>query len=60
MSDPDRIALFRYEIIAPLLDEGLSPAERRAELVLRTRIPVVWPDGDERPVSRAQLSDNCA
>ena len=55
MTDPDRIALFRYEVVAPLLDPALTPAERRAEVLLRTRTPVLWPDGDDRPVSRACL-----
>jgi transposase len=55
MTDPDRVALFRYEIIAPILDPGLSSAERRAEIELRTRTSALWPDGDDRPVARASL-----
>jgi len=55
MNSADRVALFRYETIAPLIDQSLTPAERRREVGLCARQPVVWPEGDERPVSRASL-----
>ena len=55
MADPDRVALFRFEMISPLVDRSLTPAERRKTVRLRTHRSVLWPDGQEKPVSRASL-----
>lgn len=53
--DPHEIALWRYEQIEELLEESLTRSQRRRLLRRRTRTPVHWPDGDDRPVSEATL-----
>jgi len=52
---PRKTALWRYEQIEDLLDESLSPHERRALLRRLTRAPVRWPSGAERTLSEATL-----
>jgi putative transposase len=55
MPDPYEIATWRYEQIAFLADESLSPTERKACLALRTRRPVCWPSGKLRKIKRSTL-----
>lgn len=55
MTDPRQTATFRFEMIAPLVDQTLDKRERRKLLAERTGHPVRWPTGDERPVPRSTL-----
>lgn len=49
------IAVWRFEQLSPLLDDGLSPGERGRLVRVICRTPVLWPNGDERPLPRATL-----
>jgi len=55
MPDPYEIATWRFEQIAPLLDDTLSPAEQRRYREEPTTKGVTWPSGDVRPISRSTL-----
>jgi len=49
------IAAWRFEQIAPLLDEGLDRAARRRAIRDRTRRKVVWPAGKKKRIGRSTL-----
>ena len=54
MSDPWKIATWRFEMISPVLDQSLSRAEKRRIMRQRTKCAVQWPDSpDERPIGRS-------
>jgi hypothetical protein len=55
MPDPRDVAVFRFEMIAPLIDPTVSKEERKRLLRERTARKVRWPSGDERPVRRSTL-----
>ncbi len=55
MPDPQDVAVFRFEMIAPIVDRTVSEEERKRLLRERTAHAVRWPSGDERPVPRATL-----
>ena len=65
MATAYEIAAFRFEMIAPFLDETLSPAEQEAAMRDRTATPVEWPQSKSarkrgkppkvEPISRACL-----
>lgn len=55
MPDPQDVATFRFEMIAPMIDRTVSEEERKKLLRERTARKVLWPSGDERPVPRATL-----
>jgi len=56
MIEPRKVATFRFEVIGPILDPSLSPAERRRAREDCRHRPVRWPSGDEKAVSRATLA----
>ena len=54
MSDPWKIATWRFEMISPVLDQSLGSAEKRRIMRERTHAAVQWPDcADERPIGRS-------
>lgn len=53
--NPRKIAHWRYEQIADLLDDTLTTRERRLLLRRITRTPLSWPRGREREISEATL-----
>ncbi|MBI3268743.1 MAG: DDE-type integrase/transposase/recombinase, partial [Planctomycetes bacterium] len=53
--EPLRIAIFRFEQLAPLLEERLTPAERRLLVQAAARTPVLWPSGRHAPVPASTL-----
>lgn len=53
--DPLRMAVFRFEQIAPLLEARLTPGERRRLVRAAAHTPVDWPSGRQAPVSAATL-----
>ncbi len=55
MPHPDEIATWRFEMIAPLVDQSLTTAERQRLLEDRIRRSVRRPNGEERPTGRATL-----
>jgi transposase InsO family protein len=55
MPTPQEIAVWRFEQIAPFVDESLTPVERKKAIKQRARVPVVWPSGEEKPVPRSSL-----
>ena len=61
MPDPWEIATWRFEQIAPLINDAIDGAARRAYVRTRTKQSVDWPQTDEqgrpvhRPISRATL-----
>ncbi len=55
MADPYRIAVWRYEQIAPFEDLALTQAERAALIAQLTDHPVLWPSGKEEPIPRSTL-----
>jgi len=52
---PLRIAVFRFEQIAPLLETRLAPGERSRLVEAAARTPVQWPSGRQEPVSASTL-----
>jgi transposase InsO family protein len=50
--DPLKVAMWRFEQIAPLLDLCLSPTQRSLLVDQMASIPVRWPSGRENPVTR--------
>ena len=56
MSDPWKIAAWRFEMISPLLDKRLSKAAKKRIMRERTKGAVQWPDcADEAPIGRSTL-----
>lgn len=56
MSDPWKIATWRFEMISPVLDKSLGRAEKRRIMRQRTKCAVQWPDSPhERPIGRSTL-----
>ena len=56
MSDPWKIATWRFEMISPLLDKRLGKADKQRIMRERTKRAVQWPDcADERPIGRSTL-----
>lgn len=55
MPDPVEVALWRFEQIAPLVDESTEPSRQRAALKERTTRRVAWPGGREKRISRSTL-----
>ena len=55
MIDPNAVATWRFETIAPLLDKTLSKKERREALKERLCHPVIWPNGEEAPIPKSTL-----
>lgn len=53
--DPLRIAIFRFEQIAPLLEGRLTPAERHNIAEAAARTPILWPSGRHAPVPASTL-----
>jgi transposase InsO family protein len=53
--DLRKVAHWRYEQIADLLDDSLTGHERRVLLRRIARAPVRWPSGDDRRISEATL-----
>lgn len=53
--DPYEIATWRYEQIAPFFDESLSEEERQSLIAQRAKRPVLWPNGEKRPIHLATL-----
>lgn len=53
--DPIHIALWRFEKISMLLDSRLTPGERSRMIKEMSRIPVIWPNGDEGPINRSTI-----
>ncbi len=53
--DPLRVACFRFEQIAALLDARLTRGERRRLVEVAARTPVVWPSGREAPVPMSTI-----
>ena len=54
MSDPWKIATFRFEMISFMFDKRLGRAERRRVMLERTQKAVQWPESqDERPIGRS-------
>lgn len=53
--DPLRVACFRFEQIAALLEARLTRGERRRLVEAAARVPVVWPSGREAPVPASTL-----
>jgi transposase InsO family protein len=53
--DPLRVAIWRFERIAPLLDPCLSKAQRSDLVDKIASQPVVWPSGREAPIDRSTL-----
>jgi transposase InsO family protein len=55
MPAPCKVAQWRFEQIAPLEDESLTPTERKELLAQRAKEPVCWPSGELKPVPRSSL-----
>lgn len=53
--DPLRLAVFRFEQIAPLLETRLTPSERHRLAEAAARTPVFWPSGRYAPVPVSTL-----
>lgn len=53
--DPLRIAVFRFEQIAPLLEARLTPGERSRLVKAAARTPVTWPSGRHAPITASTL-----
>ena len=53
--DPLKVAMWRFEQIAPLLEPCLSPAQRRLLIDQICRVPVLWPSGREYCIARSTL-----
>jgi transposase InsO family protein len=50
--DPLKVAMWRFEQIAPVLDHCLSPSQRSALIDQMAQMPVQWPSGRECPITR--------
>ncbi|MEW6745355.1 MAG: hypothetical protein AB1486_21595, partial [Planctomycetota bacterium] len=55
MRDPYEIATWRYEMIAPFIDESVRPAERWQAYRERVVRSVEWPSGECKPIHRSTL-----
>jgi putative transposase len=53
--DPLKVALWRFELIAPLLDPCLTPKQRSLLVDQIASMPVRWPSGRENPITRGTL-----
>lgn len=53
--DPLKIAMWRFEQIAPVLDHSLSPTQRSLLIDQIASMPVRWPSGRENPITRGTL-----
>lgn len=53
--DPLRIAVFRFEQIASLLEARLTPGERSRLVKAAAHTPVVWPSGRQAPITGSTL-----
>jgi putative transposase len=53
--DPLRVACWRFEQIAPLLETSLTASEKHRMISEMARIPVRWPSGREEPVPKSTL-----
>lgn len=53
--DPLCIAQWRFEQISLFIDPRLTQGERSRMIEAASMIPVRWPSGDEKPVSRSSL-----
>ena len=55
MSDPYKIATWRFDQIAPFLDSTLDRAARRRAMRERTRRAILWPDGSKKRIPKSTL-----
>jgi putative transposase len=55
MSDPYKIATWRYEQIAPFLDSTLDRAARRRAMSERIATTTTWPDGTKKRIPKTTL-----
>jgi transposase InsO family protein len=53
--DPMYVALWRFNQISAFVDKRLTPGERARMIDQASHVPVIWPNGDERPVPRSTL-----
>jgi len=53
--DPLYVALWRFNQISVFLDKRLTPGERARMIEEASRIPVIWPNGDQGPVPKSTL-----
>jgi transposase InsO family protein len=53
--DPLKVAMWRFEQIAPLLDHCLSPTQRSLLVDQMTSVATRWPSGRQAPITRATL-----
>ena len=55
MSDPYKIATWRYDQIAPFLDSSLDRAARRRAMRERIDTTTTWPDGSKKRIPKTTL-----
>jgi transposase InsO family protein len=53
--DPLKVAIWRFEQIAPLLDHCLSDTQRSLLIGQMASVPQLWPSGKDRPVAKSTL-----